>query len=327
MQKALMLVHGIFSSAKTWESLIATISADEDLTNLFVATFEYATPKFNLNPARAIPDYDDIALKLWTFLQTTLKDYEQIAIVAHSQGGLIVQRMLTLRIEDGSAQSLARIKQVILLACPNSGSDLFLALRRYTFIFRNPQERSLRPLDKGLERTRSVILEKVVHAKDLTPTTAPIAIYAYAGETDGVVKSQSALSAFINKGVLEGDHSSILDFKNPSGLNYTVIKGHLLDFMRTRNEVAPRPDEAMPTHKPGVMPQPVQLPRAIPDLRGRDDEVLKIKELLTGSRQSLVSRVALISGRGGIGKTAISTRETSPTRWIYTKKPSRCLSH
>jgi hypothetical protein len=49
MQKALMLVHGIFSSAKTWESLMVTISADKDLTNLFVATFEYATPKFNLN--------------------------------------------------------------------------------------------------------------------------------------------------------------------------------------------------------------------------------------------------------------------------------------
>jgi tetratricopeptide (TPR) repeat protein/pimeloyl-ACP methyl ester carboxylesterase len=306
MQKALVLVHGIFSSAKTWDSLTATIDTDKDLTNLSVATFEYATPKFNLNPARAIPDYDDIALKLWTFLQTTLKDYKQIAIVAHSQGGLIVQRMLALRIQDGSAKSLGRIKQIILLACPNSGSDLFLALRRYTFIWRNPQERSLRPLDKGLEQTRSVILEKVVHAKDLTQTTAPIAIYAYAGETDGVVKSQSALSAFINKGVLEGDHSSILDFKNSSGLNYTVIKGHLLDFMRTPIEVAPLSDEAMSTHKTGVMPQPFQLPRAISDLRGRDDEVLKIKGILADSQRALVSRVVVISGRGGIGKTALA---------------------
>jgi hypothetical protein len=68
MKKALMLAHGIFSSAETWDSLVATISREKDLTNLFVATFEYATPKFNLNPGRAIPDYDDIALKLWTFL-------------------------------------------------------------------------------------------------------------------------------------------------------------------------------------------------------------------------------------------------------------------
>ena len=281
-----MLVHGIFSSAKTWDSLMATISRDKDLADLFVTTFEYATPKFNLNPAHAIPDYDDIALKLWTFLQATLKNYEQVSIVAHSQGGLIVQRMLALRIEDGSAQSLARVKQIILLACPNSGSDLFLALRRYTFVFRNPQERSLRPLDKGLERTRSVILEKVVHAKCLTPTTAPIAIYAYAGETDGVVRSQSALSAFIHKGVLEGNHSSILDFKNPGGLNYAVIKGHLLEFMRTRSEAATRPDEAAPTHKPGVMPRPVQdaatalaKARDLARLLGRDETF--IEQLLT----------------------------------------------
>jgi Alpha/beta hydrolase family len=231
MARGLVLIHGIFSSAKTWKSLTAAISHDKELAALSVATFQDSSPKINLNPARAIPDYDDIALKLWTFLQSAAADYEQVAIIAHSQGGLIVQRMLALQVENGAARSLARIRQIILLACPNSGSDLFLALRRNAFVWRNPQERSLRPLDKSLERTRSVILTKVVHAREITSTTCPIPIYAYAGESDGVVKSQSALSAFTNTGILEGDHSSILDFSDAGGLNYTVVKRHLVDFM------------------------------------------------------------------------------------------------
>ena len=265
MSRALVLVHGIFSSGKTWDSLKKSIAADEQLTSLLVTSFEYSSPHFRLSPTRVIPDYDDIALKLWTFLQSKLRGYEKIAIIAHSQGGLIVQRMLAHQVEAGSAQSLARIQQIILLACPNSGSDLFLALRRHAFPWRNPQERALRPLDKALERTRSTVLERVIYARGVTSTTCPIIIHAYAGETDGIVKSQSAISAFTSAGVLEGDHSSILDFSDPGGLNYSVIRRHLLDFLNSQTDLAPpSPQSQAIVQYGGVLPRPVQLLRAVP---------------------------------------------------------------
>ena len=307
MSRALVLVHGIFSSGKTWDSLKKSIASDEQLTSLLVTTFEYSSPRFRFTPTRVIPDYDDIALKLWTLLQSKLSDYEKIAIIAHSQGGLIVQRMLAHQVEAGSAQSLARIQQIILLACPNSGSDLFLALRRYAFPWRHPQERALRPLDKALERTRSTVLERVIHAREITSTTCPIIIHAYAGETDGIVKSQSAISAFTSTGVLEGDHSSILDFADPGGLNYSVIKRHLLDFLNSETDpVPPSPQSPATVQHNGVLPRPVQLPRAVPDLRGRDDELTKMQAVLIGSPQPAASRVIVITGRGGIGKTALA---------------------
>jgi pimeloyl-ACP methyl ester carboxylesterase len=272
-----------------------------------VVTFDYYTPRFRFSPARVIPDHDDIALKLWTFLQRKLNDYEQLTIIAHSQGGLIVQRMLARQVEAGSAESLARIHQVVLLACPNSGSDLFLALRRYAFPWRHPQERGLRPLDKEIERTRSTVLEKVIYAKDITSTSCPITIHAYAGESDGVVKSQSALSAFPSKGVLEGDHSTILDFENPDGLNYSVIRHHMLDFLRSDTKSERQLSQVRTdVQQDGVLPRPVQLPRAIPDLRGRDDDLKQIHGVLMDSSQANASRAIVITGRGGIGKTALA---------------------
>jgi tetratricopeptide (TPR) repeat protein/pimeloyl-ACP methyl ester carboxylesterase len=318
MSRALVLVHGIFSSGKTWDSLKVSIAADEKFASLFVTTFEYSSPRFRFIPTRVIPDYDDIALKLWTFLQSKLSDCEKIAIVSHSQGGLIVQRMLARQVEAGSAQSLARIQQIILLACPNSGSDLFLALRRYAFPWRHPQERALRPLDKALERTRSTVLEKVIHAKEVTSTTCPIIIHAYAGETDGIVKSQSALSAFTSTGMLEGDHSSILDFGAPGGLNYSVIRRHLLDFLNSESDPAPQlPNMSSTTQQDGVLPRPVQLPRAVSDLRGRDDEVKQIQGILMSSPQHAASRVIVITGRGGIGKTALAITVGALTRTSF----------
>src|ERR1700735_477136 len=308
MPKALVLVHGLFSSGKTWDSLKTRIAADEQLANLFVITFEYSSPRFRFKPTRVIPDYEDIALKLWTFLQLKLSDYDKIAIIAHSQGGLIVQRMLAQQVEAGSAQALTRIQQIILLACPNSGSDLFLALRQSALPWRNPQERALRPLDKALERTRATILEKVIHAREVTSTTCPITIHAYAGEADGVVKSQSALSAFTSRGVLEGDHSSILDFGNPDGLNYSVIRHRLLDFLNSGSDIPPQfPQISATVEEGGLLPRPLQLPRAVPDLRGREHEMKQIQSLLLSSPQGAASRVIVITGRGGIGKTALAT--------------------
>lgn len=308
MSKALVLVHGIFSSGNTWDSLKQGIAADEQLAGLFVVSFDYDSPRFRFSPTRVIPNLDDIALKLWTFIQSRLADYEQISIIAHSQGGLIVQRMLARQVEAGSGEALARIRQIVLLACPNSGSDLFLTMRRYAFLWRNPQERALRPLDKDLERTRATVLQKVIHATEITSATCPIVIHAYAGESDGIVKSQSALSAFSSIGVLEGDHSSILDFRNLEGLNYSVIRRHLLDFANSDGHHAsqPAPQTRATVLQSGVMPRPAQLPRGTPDLQGRDDDIERIRAVLVDSGQVTVSQVIMITGRGGIGKTALA---------------------
>ena len=72
MARALVLVHGLFSSGKTWSRLRTRIAGDTDLVGLEIREFGYYSPKLHFSPLKAIPDYDDVANKLWTWITVTL---------------------------------------------------------------------------------------------------------------------------------------------------------------------------------------------------------------------------------------------------------------
>jgi tetratricopeptide (TPR) repeat protein/pimeloyl-ACP methyl ester carboxylesterase len=312
VSKVAVLVHGLFSSGKTWDSLKFSISKDTELQDLEVVTFEYSTPRIRISPMRVIPDQEDVALKLWTFTQDVMRTADEVALIAHSQGGLIVQRMLVQQLQAGEARSLTPIKVVVLLACPNSGSDLFLTLRRGAFFWRHPQERALRPLDKELEAVRTSLLNRVVHARVLSSTSAPIPIFAYAGESDGMVGSQSALSGFPNRGILDGDHFGILNFSAIDGLNYSTIRAVLLDSLKSEGHSPLKSNSSPPSQEliPRI-PRPLQLPRSTLNLFGRNEEVSTLRTALAGAPNSGLSVVIVVSGKGGIGKTALAVKAAS----------------
>ena len=140
-----VLVHGLFSSAKAWESLQNRLNDDVDIKETFdVRAFEYSSPKLKIRPTRRIPDFGTIAGSLSTFLDVECAPYRNIVLVTHSQGGLIVQRYLDQMLSDGRGRELARIRRVVMLACPNSGSEFILVLRRTVgLLWLQPQERQL----------------------------------------------------------------------------------------------------------------------------------------------------------------------------------------
>jgi pimeloyl-ACP methyl ester carboxylesterase len=127
---AVVFIHGLFSSASTWQHFDQLIRSDPDLAHLNILNFEYSSPKFNLNPARRIPDYNVVADNLQTYLEVEVADQTHVVLVSHSQGGLIVQRFLSRMISKGRGDELARIRRIIMFACPNSGSEILLIARR-----------------------------------------------------------------------------------------------------------------------------------------------------------------------------------------------------
>ncbi|MFJ9929990.1 esterase/lipase family protein [Streptomyces misionensis] len=83
----LVLVHGLFSSAKVWRAFETLIADDPELAGLVsVHPFEYDSPLGRLRPDRRVAETDDIADQLGTFLETELADAERIVLVTHSQG-------------------------------------------------------------------------------------------------------------------------------------------------------------------------------------------------------------------------------------------------
>jgi pimeloyl-ACP methyl ester carboxylesterase len=227
---AVVFIHGLLSSASVWESFCQLIKADAELAGLEIRTFEYPTPVAEPNPLRRIPDFDMLGRLLGTYLEEELAEFRSIVLVTHSQGGLVAQRHIALELNGGGGRELARIKRLIMFACPNSGSELAITLRRLTWFWRHPQERQLRPLNAQVNEAHRILTNQVIHARKVTAHDCPIDISVYAGAQDNVVTLASALSVFPHKqtGVLPGDHFTIIQPDSASHLAYLALRKKLL---------------------------------------------------------------------------------------------------
>ncbi|MFC9331413.1 esterase/lipase family protein [Kitasatospora sp. NPDC057015] len=236
---AVVFVHGFFSGPHTWDPLVNLLKTDEELGFADLYPFQYSSPKLRLRPDRRIPDFNDLADRLRTFLELKADRYERFVLVAHSQGGLVVQRFLARMIADTRGPDLASIKSVVLLACPNEGSDFALSLR--VRFLRNPQERQLRPLHEQVKDAQRTVLAKIVYATELGPGSCPIPFHVYGGTEDNIVRRSSAQSGFPQPRMLAGDHSGIIRPATRDADVYQALRAHLLAASQ-----APGPQAAVP---------------------------------------------------------------------------------
>ncbi|MFD3842117.1 esterase/lipase family protein [Streptomyces sp. NPDC058642] len=234
-----VMVHGILSDAKVWQPLQKLIADDAELGFIRTLPFEYATGLKRFHPMRIFPSIDTVADSLKEYLLTEAGEFERLMLVTHSQGGLVAQRHLARMLSDGSGYELARIRRLVLLACPNNGSELLLSLRRNVLGSRHPQEKDLRPINDQVTATLRTVLRDVVHATRLSERTCPIDIKVYAGESDAVVPAASAQSVFPNSAVLPGDHSSILKAKTASHRTFTTLRRLMLTTPAATTSSAP----------------------------------------------------------------------------------------
>jgi pimeloyl-ACP methyl ester carboxylesterase len=219
-----VFIHGILGGAATWPVLLKHLENDPYVARFFdLKLFSYASPAAQFWPLKRIPDLEDVADQLFTALKddSELSNYPCVLLVGHSQGGLIIQRMLVGVVEAGRARELSRIRGVVTFATPNGGSELFLSLRRgLEWIWSHPQEKQLRPFSNQIAEMHSVLLKRIVYAQRISDVSYPIRFDAYTGTEDGVVPAHSARGLFPNVGTLPGDHSSII---RPSGPNAGVV--------------------------------------------------------------------------------------------------------
>ncbi|WP_091057393.1 esterase/lipase family protein [Micromonospora humi] len=215
-----VFVHGFLSSDRVWTAFRDLIRADPALDDVETHAFRYATSLLSWHPLRQVPTFDEVADGLRTFLRHDLADRSRLALVTHSQGGLVAQRALARMLTDDDAD-LARIRLLLMYACPTAGSDLGLSARR-ALLRANPQERQLRPLNAAVLDAQRAVLHRIVHTAE--PSTR---VLAFAGESDAVVPPASARSVFPDAGVLPGDHFTIVQPDSPAHRSYVVLRQEL----------------------------------------------------------------------------------------------------
>jgi pimeloyl-ACP methyl ester carboxylesterase len=234
IEATLVTVHGFWSSPATWDRLTTVWSADERLRGLRIHPFGYRSPKLPrmpFSPSR-IPDYDDIAQTFATEYTVKLADALPVAIVAHSQGGLVLQRFLTWMLQQGRGRELSRIVSVVVLACPNNGADYLRSLRHALGYHRHAQGGSLEMLHKQVADTQRMVLQRIVNATVVDDHQCPIPFHVYAGDGDRIVVAASAQAAFPSASTLAGNHSSILDPGAPGNCTADTVRHHLLEDLR-----------------------------------------------------------------------------------------------
>ncbi len=232
LKATLVMIHGFWSSPDTWDRLLRVWSADERLRGLRITSFGYSSPKQPRSrfSTTRIPGYEEVAETLGNYYRVTVKDEENIAFVTHSQGGLILQRFLAWMVDKGRADELSRIRSVVMLACPNNGSEYLRSLRRFFGFSRHPQARELKPLAEDVTKTQQIVLDHIVNAKQNAPDTryCHIPFHVYAGDSDNIVKKESAQGRFPGATTIPGSHATILDPSSRYSQTAEVVRDDLI---------------------------------------------------------------------------------------------------
>ena len=313
---AVVFVHGFTASPAVWKKFLGLLRSDSVATSFQLLTFAYPTRLVRLNPRRAIPSMRACAELLDSYLARHVGATTPLVLVTHSQGGLVVQRLIADMLEAGRGAELRRLVRVVMFACPNDGSDFFLGVRRL-ILGRNPQERRLRPLDEMINDTKRVVLQRAVYATSVTDTTCPVHVTAYVGIQDGIVRRGSAKGLFPNTATLAGDHSSIIQPVSTQDESYLALASELRAASEHAYVMSAQTTAAVPNTEikstvavPDMseivqVHRPAEVPRPSPQIYGREDDLAAIATGLAYSDSASSSRLVVLSGRGGSGKTCL----------------------
>ena len=196
---AMVFVHGFSGDAqKTWGSFLDFVGAEPELTAWDIYSVGYDT---RLAPdIRGVWAANPSIAVLATFLRTRLtqaplKDYPALALVAHSMGGLVVQRAL-LDHED----LCDRVSHVFLFGTPSAG---LRQARRFAFL-----QRSIRDMAQDGDFIRD-LRERW---SDRFGAGRPFKFWTVAGARDDFVPAESSLDPFPleDRVVVIGDHLRIV---------------------------------------------------------------------------------------------------------------------
>jgi pimeloyl-ACP methyl ester carboxylesterase len=289
-----VFVHGFGSSERCWDTIMGLMRQDERVQgSLELACFSYPTSIAQLRFLRRIPRLAEVANALDAFLGSArFAKYDDITLVGHSQGGLVIHTYLAKKLRSGDSADLRRIREVITIATPHQGSTILSRSRKilYTFIG-NPQELALRVHDPEIADTLSDVDERIESIECGDTRGWPVAIRCFNGQEDRVVPEASARGPFEHLTSVQGDHSTILQPKDQTDPRYDYLVDSLLEPDGHRNV------SEVDLFEQYIKVEPLEGPRqhviaryAGHERRVHTDNVARVKRTVTFSRKNRCSR-------------------------------------
>lgn len=223
-KRLLLFVHGLGGAGEaTWRrpgcpgfaELIQNDHALRDACD--VAFFEFPTTLFRLPFSTKAPRIRDLAEGLRSQIELRYPNYDSIALICHSLGGLIARKYL---VEELKRKSKLRVDKLLLFAVPNHGAALASVASHISW--KNGQLIQLC-------RNSELIEELNTDWSNLDMSGVQVR-YVVAGQ-DRVVDKQSAIKEWGNKNVdsiLDAGHISVVKPQSPTDLAFLILRRFVL---------------------------------------------------------------------------------------------------
>ncbi|SDH87790.1 alpha/beta fold hydrolase [Nitrosomonas sp. Nm132] len=137
MNTQVIFVHGLGGDESTWGDFPRLIREDSEL-DVSISFMTYPTPFGGLKLFYFLqPKYqaiEDLAKSLKTIIDEKYRDADEIVLVGHSMGGLVIRKYL---LEEVVAERQSKVSKAILYAVPNRGASLATFVGKVS-LFKNP---------------------------------------------------------------------------------------------------------------------------------------------------------------------------------------------
>ena len=293
MKKLVLFIHGLGGSAQgTWKNFPVLIGNDPDLADQYdVAAFEYGTGGFGSKPSLA-----KIAAILKTELENRYLGYSDIALIAHSQGGLVARYYIAERLNSGQP---LRVSRLLTFATPHQGSGFATWLGRVPFASQQAED-----LDPNSEFLQALAVAWGQAKPDLRGVLTRYVVAA----GDAIVGQVSAMGQW-DPGyeVVGGDgHLAVVKPETADHTSFLIARKFLLeDGMRPGGvEADYRPPRLRFNYvEAQESTRFIYSARALP-LIGREAEKGLLADFLGGPEQPF--RWMVMFGSGGVGKSRLA---------------------
>jgi hypothetical protein len=275
--KVIALLHGIgaHDPQDYWQAFLAVLSSDPALQDFGIFVWKYPT---HVGSGRWNDLVSTVAKKtlretaprikrlgaVWdSTYRTQFREYQDVFLICHSMGGLVVKSWIIDLLEGGQSERLKALRHIAFYATPHNGAPVT------TLADWNKQLKDMQLDSPFIEDLGNRWHEHVVAWKDRVPGPEDRRYNRYipqqviAGLADRVVPSPSATIRGISLTTVPGDHSEVIQPLNVADTRYQVWRTALDAFVSVkasskqpsekmgRDENLPDSSTATPSSSPG----------------------------------------------------------------------------
>ncbi|SEP79880.1 esterase/lipase family protein [Nitrosomonas ureae] len=222
MNTQVIFVHGLGGGISTWGAFPQLIKEDPSL-KISIDFMEYPTPLFGLKWSYFFQSefqaIEDLAKSLRSIIENVSTEVQDIVLIGHSMGGLVVRKYL---LEEIMAGRKLKVSKALLYAVPNRGAKIALLIR-FLCIHKNPHLWQLRQDSEFIMQLNDDWRRYKVNDE--------VDVITVVAGNDKWVNKESAEGHFINLNssqITGADHLSIVKPRIANDLSFQLFKNTIL---------------------------------------------------------------------------------------------------